>query len=504
MGVATSRLPLALRPWSFVAALIGLALAVFAVSTARADDAGLEVKHIGPGDRVSVETPQAGPSKRLVPFEEDEGAAPLQLSPRSAKAPATLPPAKKSNFQPRFKTPQVRQAQHVELGTPPQTNAQPADGPQLQPTPASIDKPGAPATPNQALIDEAFGKSKVAKTDADYTEVIDLCRRGINAGLKKNYQDYAHRLLSWSYNRRGEARVHAGNDKEALADFEAAVEANPRSWRAMHNRGVSYAADGRMNEALADFNHTIELNPKYANVFFNRAELKYRQGDFPGAIEDYTAALELNPRDPTLFNTRGYAFYRVQQFGEALRDYSAALRLDPKFSPAMINRADAYADLGRYSEAANDYRDAVAADPKSSRAYQAVAWLMATCPDDHYRNDKLAIDAALKAIELAGDPDYRALETLAAAQANAGQFAEAKETQEKAIAKAPRAELVGSEKRMALYQRDLAYRERPRVGFKTPEEQDDKQVRKASATSPPRGRGRPSASKAYDPLGIGR
>jgi hypothetical protein len=74
------------------------------------------------------------------------------------------------------------------------------------------------------------------------------------------------------------------------------------------------------------------------------------------------------------------------------------------------------------------------------------------------------------------------LETLAAAQANAGNFAEAKKTQERAIAKAPRAELVPAEKRMGMYQRDLAYRENPRPDFAKPEEEDEKHaVRRAAA-----------------------
>ncbi len=130
----------------------------------------------------------------------------------------------------------------------------------------------------------------------------------------------------------------------------------------------------------------------------------------------------------------------------------------PNYAPALVNRGDAYVDIGRYGDAAADYRTAIEADPEHARAYQAASWLMATCPDGHYRDEKLAVEAANKALQLDGE-NYRNLEALAAAQASAGQFAEAKETQEKAIAKAPRDQLVAAEKRMALYQQDLAYRE---------------------------------------------
>jgi tetratricopeptide (TPR) repeat protein len=493
--------------WSARAALAATALAGWtallagpAVAGGQDDFApGLEIKHIGPNGRVTLETlsdvdassepaeaPSAAPlnktqfkpaiKKKLVPFPEDEAESGNRPAPASGRP----EPSKRSNFQPHFKTPAVRQVQHLE---PAEENgwAPELAGPQLQRVPAQVD---ALDSPGRHLVDEAFAKSQAAHSDGDYTEVIDMCRRGLDAGLKKSYEDYARRLLGWSYNRRGEIRAEEGRDKDALADFEAAVECNRSSWRAIHNRAVSYASQSRLKEALADFNRTIELNKKYPNAYFNRAELKYGQGDFPGALHDYSAALALNPMDATVLNGRGHAFYRLERFGEALRDYSAALKIDPAFTAALINRGDTFADLGQYAEAATDYRNAVSAAPTSGRAYQAAAWLMATCPDEHYRHDALALDAARKAIKLDGDADYRYLETLAAAQANAGKFSEAKETQEKAISKVPRGEHVAAEKRMSLYQRDLAYRERPRVAYKPPEERQDKQVRPASGTSP--------------------
>ena len=227
-------------------------------------------------------------------------------------------------------------------------------------------------------------------------------------------------------------------DAEALADFESAVRFNNRSWRAIHNRGVSYAAAGRVAEAMTDFDRTIKLNQSYPNAYFNRGELLYAQGKFEAAIGDYIGSDRLGlarrvdvqqPRPCILPD-------------EAVRRRAARLRpgarLDPHNAATLVNRGDTYLDLARYADAAADYRAAVSANPKLGRAYQAAAWLMATCPDDHYRNEKLAIDAASKAIELDGE-DFRNLETLAAAQANAGQFAEAKATQEKAIAKARQA-----------------------------------------------------------------
>ncbi|MEX0678129.1 MAG: tetratricopeptide repeat protein [Pirellulales bacterium] len=425
------------------------------------------------------------PPVHLVPFPED-----AQQS-QAAEAKPARPQPPQSNFQPRFRVPAVTQAEYTEPETAAQ-NSKPAEADDSrQPQPLS----GTDAAPveGREALSEAYAKSNAAKSEGDYTEIITLCSRAKQGGLNKTYDDYAERLLGWAYNRRGEARSQTGKDVEALADFEAAVAAGG-TWRAIHNRGVGYAAAGRIEEALADLNRAVELNPRYPHAYFNRGELRYTKEDFPGAIDDYTLAIRLGSRAAAVYTSRGHAYYRMQRFGDALRDYGEAIKVDPENAAALVNRGDTYSDLGKYGEAAKDYRAAVRVAPKNGRAFQAAAWLMATCPDTHYRDEKLAVDAAQRAIELDG-ASYRNLSTLAAAQASAGLFKEARQTQEQTIAAAPKKDVVTAEKMMALYQREIAYRDRPLTAFKTPEEMDDKEVRQAAAAEPVRPAQRPAQGR---------
>jgi tetratricopeptide (TPR) repeat protein len=573
---------LSLRPAAVLVLTIFVAAATAAEPAAK-KPGRLEVKHVGADDEVTVETPAADSpaptdgapaakpgntgstessapgqaaaaspawkKSKLVPFPEDEPQPPVQKAATPAASKTVAQSAPTGKFQPRFRPPGVKQAQHTESAQPAESGvkqvqhveptagsakkkdpAEQATGEDIAPaelkpsedvkplaeSPESSSQPSADASAEvstgdlstaRGIVDHAFAKSKTAASDADFSEVIDLCRRGLHGELSKGYEEYARRLMGWAYNRRGEERAKEGRDKEALADFEAAVEAGG-SWRAIHNRGVSYAAVGRYQQAMIDFDKAIQLNGRYPNAYFNRGELKFQQGDLTGAVDDYTQALQLAP-DAAMFNSRGYALYRLERFGEALRDYGEAIKLDPENAAALINRADTYSDLGQYGDAARDYRAAVKLAPTLGRAYQSTAWFMATCPDTHYRNDQLAIDAARKAIELDG-ADYRNLSTLAAAQASAGLFDEAKVTQEKAIAKAPQPQKVTAEKMMALYQRDVAYRETPRTAYDMPENEQEKTllqasgdmlrnsttgrfpVRQAGATAPAGPRGRPA------------
>lgn len=47
--------------------------------------------------------------------------------------------------------------------------------------------------------------------------------------------------------------------------------------------------------ALADFNHALQLNPRNADAYANRGAVREIQGDFPSAVADYDKVIELRP-----------------------------------------------------------------------------------------------------------------------------------------------------------------------------------------------------------------
>jgi len=309
---------------------------------------------------------------------------------------------------------------------------------------------------DQAVIDAA-AKAKAASSVDDFSQIIKLCDEIAKGNAQQ--RDYAKKLQAWAYNKRGEKRAEANDEKQALKDFETASDLDPKLWKAVHNRGVSRAGLGDIQGAMADFDMVVNMNPKFANAWYNRGELKYDQGDYPGALQDYDQAISLNPNDAGFYNSRGHANYRLRRVREAIRDYSQAVRIDPNDAALLVNRGDAYRDQGAYGPAAADFREAIRINAKLGRAYLSAAWLMATCPDAKYRDTDKAVAAAEKALDLDGDKDYRYLDTLAAAQASAGQFDLAKATITKALAAAPQKEAGRVQQRLRLYESSRAYRE---------------------------------------------
>ncbi|MGA3284483.1 MAG: hypothetical protein ABSD57_08500 [Verrucomicrobiota bacterium] len=90
--------------------------------------------------------------------------------------------------------------------------------------------------------------------------------------------------------------------------------------------------------------------------------------------------------------------------------------------------------LGRTDEVVFHLNEVLRLNPDSVDAMNNLAWLLATCPDANVRDGTRAVQLAEHACELTGYKKTMYVGTLAAAYAEAGRFAEAMATAQKACA----------------------------------------------------------------------
>src|SRR5438270_574180 len=92
------------------------------------------------------------------------------------------------------------------------------------------------------------------------------------------------------------------------------------------------------------------------------------------------------------------------------------------------------------AELMGDYREAVMfltraiEEEHDAHVVNNVAWFRATCPEARFRNGKEAVELATRACTLENWKDADGIDTLAAAYAEIGNFAEAERYQQKAMA----------------------------------------------------------------------
>lgn len=295
-----------------------------------------------------------------------------------------------------------------------------------------------------ADLERIYEKTETASTASDYSTIIEFCRK-IASDLNRPQEDrqYARTLMSWGMNRRGEVRSDQASmlvreknldeaaqlDALARKDFENAINLDATRWRAHHNLGIIFAIQGKNQEALASFSETIRLNPDFPNAFFNRGEIYFRTQRLEEALGDYNRAIQLDAEDSSAYRGRAHTLFAIGKTQEALADYANAMNLAPFSVDAATEYADTCQALGKWKEASVAYQKAMQLDGENVRTLQNVAWMMATCPDDYYRNGNAALKTAKRVVQLASTgPSAQALDVLAAAQAAAGDFASAQKT----------------------------------------------------------------------------
>ena len=184
-------------------------------------------------------------------------------------------------------------------------------------------------------------------------------------------EEYTYTELTASeYKDRGFLAYESGDYKDAIADYDIAIDKNPDYAEAYYWRGLAKCRLKRPSEeAIADYSHAIRLNSNYAEAYYERGASKYNLKQYEEAINDLNETVRLKPDYVKAYYERGRVKYYLEQYEEAIVDYSHAIRLDPKHSGAYYRRGVAKYHLRRYEEAIVDFNDAIRLNPDYGDAY---------------------------------------------------------------------------------------------------------------------------------------
>ena len=174
-----------------------------------------------------------------------------------------------------------------------------------------------------------------------------------------------------AYEFRAYGELRTGDLNGAIADYDRAIQLNPKFAVAYCNRGVAKVQKGDLNGVIADCDKAIQLDPKLAEGYAVRGAAKVPKGDLDGAIADCDKAIQLNPKLAEAYwayCNRGVVKERKGDLNGALADYNQAIELNPKYAVVYRNRGNAKFRSGDFDGAIADFDRVI--ELSSQRVYK--------------------------------------------------------------------------------------------------------------------------------------
>lgn len=169
--------------------------------------------------------------------------------------------------------------------------------------------------------------------------------------------------------------------------------------------------------AVAAYEKVLERSPNQPAIHVPLAVALWQNGKKEEAAEHFTAAGEHATEHPAIWIDLGKAHLQIGQPLEAVRFFKQAQRQD--YAAAALITA------GKAREGIAMYEALLQLDPEAHDVADRLAWTLATHPDAAIRNPERSLELADRLGALSNYQDPRVLDTLSAAQANAGKFDEA-------------------------------------------------------------------------------
>jgi tetratricopeptide (TPR) repeat protein len=178
----------------------------------------------------------------------------------------------------------------------------------------------------------------------------------------------------------------------------------------------------------------IAARPSNARSRTSYGMALFAVGRYPEAETQLRAAVELDPREAAALVNLGSVLCAQGRLDPCITELDRALAIDPGNADALAALGDAHTVRGDDARAAPLLSRALAVRPNDVTRLNRLGWLLAVSRDDRVRDGTRALELAERAVTMTGRRDVMSLNTLAAALAETGRFADAVTTMSEAIA----------------------------------------------------------------------
>ncbi|QDT67396.1 tetratricopeptide repeat protein [Planctomycetes bacterium MalM25] len=238
------------------------------------------------------------------------------------------------------------------------------------------------------------------------------------------------------YQYRAELYSQLGKTDEAIGQLDEALKLSPNNLASLLIRAQLLIGDEDFERALGDVNAILKQQPGLVRAHLMKAQVLDKLGRTDEAVAWLERLVAADPNRPELQLQLALFYVDKQMAPEAIEVLTRVLETDEGNELARRLRGDMHLYKGDHDAAIADFERALELNPLDSGVLNNYAWTLATSPYEAVRDGAKAVELATKACEITEYGAPHILSTLAAANAEAGDFAEAVKRSEEAVTKA--------------------------------------------------------------------
>jgi len=160
--------------------------------------------------------------------------------------------------------------------------------------------------------------------------------------------------------------------EKAVAVYQRALELQPSDFDSHVNLAVCHFQLGQKDEARQHSQEAVRLDPKSAKARANLGIIYDSEGDLYEAISAYKAAMELRPNDPDLLMKLGQAYIKQGRLRPAISTFEHAGKVAPRESWPWEKLAECNYYAGQYEASLEKYRQAIEVNGHSCVGYRGL------------------------------------------------------------------------------------------------------------------------------------
>ena len=222
--------------------------------------------------------------------------------------------------------------------------------------------------------DIAAMQTDVPTTSSDYVGRANVFfERGMNKEALLDYDKAIeldpNNVYAWA--NRGVTRVEVGDLAGARSDLTKAEAIDPAFVQNSIGWGMLADVERRPRDAVEAYTKALEQEPDNDYAIQQRAAAYASLGDTQRALDDFTSSVEKSPDDPDAYLRRGTFFLSQAEFDKAITDFNRAHSFDPSNEYTLANRGFALVGKRDFAAAGRDLDAAAKINPKNIMVFRA-------------------------------------------------------------------------------------------------------------------------------------